>query len=184
MCVSPFQKWHKRRRVHDDHNVTSDTAIVVDTSFMCLCGTDESVFIPFLFRLAVGNAADTGHGGCESTPVTVPVCCVFPVPKPFCPAVAGRGNGRQNRSGNKYRRRNTRTRKPCKHDNDGCRTSVMAAGKHSFPPLLLRRPCYFPWRVAPFHPLPFPFRLSMCMPPFPCRLQDGISVSFSLQGQR
>ena len=37
MCASPFQKWHKRRKAHDDHNVTSDTAIVVGTSFMCLC---------------------------------------------------------------------------------------------------------------------------------------------------
>ncbi|MEO3535205.1 hypothetical protein ABG856_12250, partial [Phocaeicola vulgatus] len=37
MCASPFQKQHKQRKAHDDHNVTSDTAIVADTSFMCLC---------------------------------------------------------------------------------------------------------------------------------------------------
>lgn len=37
MCASPFQKRHKQRKAHGDHNVTSDTAIVVGTSFMCLC---------------------------------------------------------------------------------------------------------------------------------------------------
>ena len=43
--------------------------------------------------------------------------------------------------------------------------------------------CLFPWRVAPFIRPLFLFA-SPCMPTFPCRLQDGISVSFSLLGQR
>lgn len=63
MCASPFQKRHKRRKAHDDHNVTSDTAIVAGTSFMCLCRTDKSVFIHFLFSSPFGMEMppDTGH---------------------------------------------------------------------------------------------------------------------------
>lgn len=84
-------------------------------------------------------------------------------------AISTPGNGWQARIPAMYRRRNTCNRKPCTHDNDGCRTSVTAAGKHSFPPLLLRRPLSFPVARCAIHPLPFPFRLSMyayvSMPP-------------------
>ncbi|WP_238163675.1 hypothetical protein [Phocaeicola vulgatus] len=40
---------------------------------------------------------DAGHDGRESAPATIPVCYVFPAPKPPCPAFARRGNGRQDR---------------------------------------------------------------------------------------
>ena len=42
---------------------------------------------------------DAGHGKRESAPATIPVCYVFPAPKPPCPAFARRGNGRQDRLG-------------------------------------------------------------------------------------
>ena len=74
--------------------------------------------------------------------------------------------------GGKCRRRNTRDRKPCPHDNDGHGTSVTAAGKRGFPLSVAPPFPLSPWRVAPSHVLPpFPFRLSKCManvpmPPF------------------
>lgn len=34
MSASSFRKRHKQRKAHDDHNVISDTAIVVGTSFL------------------------------------------------------------------------------------------------------------------------------------------------------
>ena len=40
---------------------------------------------------------DAGHDKRESAPATIPVCYVFPAPKPPCPAFARRGNGRQDR---------------------------------------------------------------------------------------
>ena len=40
---------------------------------------------------------DAGHDGRESAPATIPVCYVFPAPKPPYPAFTRRGNGRQDR---------------------------------------------------------------------------------------
>ena len=38
---------------------------------------------------------DAGHDGRESAPATIPVCHVFPAPKPSCPTFVRRDNGRQ-----------------------------------------------------------------------------------------
>ena len=93
MCVSPFQKRHKQRKAHDDHNVTSDTAIAVGTSFICLCRTDKSVLSIFFFSsfLAAEMPPDAGHGKRESAPATISGCHVFPVLKPSCHAFAKPG---------------------------------------------------------------------------------------------
>ena len=91
MCVSPFQKWHKQRKAHDDPNVTSDTAIVVGTSFICLCRTDKSVFSFSRLLLAAEMPPDAGHGKRESAPATISGCHVFPVLKPSCHAFAKPG---------------------------------------------------------------------------------------------
>ena len=63
-----------------------------------------------------------------------------------------------------YHRRNTSNRKPCTHDNDGYRTSVTATGKHSFPPLLLRRPLSLPVARCAITSAPFSFSpLHVCL---------------------
>ena len=115
---------------------------------------------------------DAGHGKRESAPATIPVCYVFPAPKPPCPAFARRGNGRQDRLGanaaggtpataSHARMTMTVTGLPSRRQES--RASPLPVA----PPFLL-----FPWRVAPFHTFsPFPFRLSKCManvpmPPF------------------
>ena len=85
----------------------------------------------------------------------------------------------------KCRQRNTHDRKPCPHDNDGRRTSVTVAGKRGFPLSVAPPFPFFQWRIAPFHRLlPFPFRLSKCMPMSSCRHSRRHQWSFSLQGQR
>ena len=125
-------------------------------------------FFFFRFRCQPEMPPDAGHDKRESAPATIPVCHVFPAPKPPCPAFTRRGNA----FGGKCRRRNTRDRKPCPHDNDGHGTSVTAAGKRGFPLSVAPPFPLSPWRVAPSHVLPpFPFRLSKCManvpmPPF------------------
>ena len=43
------------------------------------------------------------------------------------------GNGWQARFPAMYCRRNTCNRKPCTHDNNGCRTSFTVTGKRCFP---------------------------------------------------
>lgn len=83
-----------------------------------------------------------------------------------------------------YRRRNTCNRKPCTHDNDGYRTSVTAAGKHNFPPFIVAPPFVSSRGALRHYIRPLFLFASPCMPTFPCRLQDGISMSFSLLGQR
>ena len=134
MCVSPFQKRHKQRKAHDDHNVTSDTAIVMGTSFICLCRTDKSVLSIFFFLSSFGsrNAAGCRARQRESAPATISGCHVFPVLKPSCHAFA-KPAWQTRPFEDMYRRQKTCNRKPCTHDNDGCRTSVTAAGKRGFP---------------------------------------------------
>ena len=167
MCASPFQKWHKRRKAHDDNNVTSDTAIV------------------FRFRCQPEMPPDAGHDKRESAPATIPVCHVFPALKPTCPAFARRGNGRQDRleanaAGG--------TPAPASH----ARMTMTATGlpsrrqKSRASPCPLRRPFHFP-RGALRHPTHFLLFLSASprvWPMPPCRHSRRHQVSFSLQGQR
>ena len=188
MCASPFQKRHKRRKAHDGHNVTSDTAIVVGTSFMYLCGTDKSVlsiFLLFISLWTAGNAA-----GCRTRQARICICdysrlFVFPVPKPSFPAFAGQGNGGQDRlktnaaggtPATASHASMTMTARDFRH---GGRKAVLS-------PCPLRRPLIFPvaHRAIPHSLFPFPFRLSKRMPMFPCRHSRRHQWSFSLLGQR
>lgn len=103
---------------------------------LCACAKRRGPFSHFSFCLRLGQPEmppDAGHGKRESAAATIPGCYVFPVPKPSCTAFANRSNDRQDRFFDKYRRRNTRGRKPCPHDNDGRGISVTAAGKRGFP---------------------------------------------------
>lgn len=62
------------------------------------------------------------------------------------------------------RRQKICNRKPCTHDNDGYRTSVTATGKHSFPPLLLRRALSLPVARCAIPSAPFSFSpLHVCL---------------------
>ena len=68
------------------------------------------------------------------------------------------------------RRQKTCNRKPCTHDNDGCRTSVTAAGKRGFPLVRCAALWTSPWRIAPSSMLPLFLPASPAsMPIFPCR---------------
>lgn len=135
MCVSPFQKWHKQRKAHDDHNVTSDTAIVVGTSFICLCRTDKSVLSIFFFLVFFWQPKCRRMQGTASVNLHLRL---FPA------VMSSLSSNRlamllPNRAWqtrpfeNMCRRQKTCNRKPCTHDNDGCRTFVTAAGKRGFP---------------------------------------------------
>lgn len=134
MCVSPFQKRHKQRKAHDDHNVTSDTAIAVGTSFICLCRTDKSV-------LSISFSRLFWQPKCRRMQDTASVNLHLRL---FPAVMSSLSSNRlamllPNRAWQtrpfEYmcRRQKTCNRKPCTHDNDGCRTSVTAAGKRGFP---------------------------------------------------
>ena len=118
---------------------------------------------------------DAGHDGRESAPATIPGCYIFPVLKPSCPAFARRGNGRQDHLETSAAGRTPATA------SHACMTMTVAGlpsrrqESDAFPLDPLRRP---------FHFSPFPFRLSRCMPMFPCRHSRRHQWSFSLQGQR
>ena len=134
MCVSPFQKWHKQRKAHDDHNVTSDTAIVVGTSFICLCRTDKSVFIHFLFSFPFGTEMppDTGHVNVNLHLRLFPAVMSSLSSNRLAMLLPNRA-WQTRPFEDMCRRQKTCNRKPCTHDNDGCRTSVTTAGKRGFP---------------------------------------------------
>lgn len=51
MRGSRFQKRHKQRNAHDDHNVVNDTAIIVGISFIYLCRTVKTVIANFYFAI-------------------------------------------------------------------------------------------------------------------------------------
>lgn len=128
---------------------------------------------------------DAGHDGRESAPATIPVCYVFPAPQTALPCFCQTWQWQARPFGGKCRRRNTRDRKPCPHDNDGHGTSVTAAGKQSFP-LPVAPPFPLP-RGALRHPTYFLLFLSASpriWPMLPCRHSRRHQVSFSLQGQR
>ena len=138
------------------------------------CAERTSPFYPFSFSrllLAAEMPPDAGHGKRESAPATISGCHVFPVLKPSCHAFANRA-WQTRPFEDMCRRQKTCNRKPCTHDNDGCRTSVTAAGKRGFPLVRCAALWTSPWRVAPSSILPpFPFRLSskyanVPMPPF------------------
>lgn len=187
MCASPFQKRHKRRKAHDDHNVTSDTAIVAGTSFMCLCRTDKSVFHPFSFFGSIWheNAAGYRTRKRESAPATISSCCIFPVPKPSCPTFAGPGNSRQD-----HLKTNAAGRTPASASH--ARMTMTLAGllsrRHESVAFLLSVAPPFgfsPWRIAPSRTLSLFLPASPTgMPMFPCRHSRRHQWSFSLQGQR
>ena len=148
MCASPFQKWHKRRKAHDDHNVTSDTDFRSGTSEEKPTTTTMSqVTLPSSRALLL----------CACAERTSPFSSIF-----FFRLHLAR----------KCRRKNTCKRKPCTHDNDACRTSVTAARKRCFP--LFRSAAFLSFPVAHRaipHSFPFSFRLSsryanVPMPPF------------------
>lgn len=186
MCVSPFQKRHKQRKAHDDHNVTSDTAIVVGTSFICLCRTDKSVLSIFFFSSSFGsrNAA-----GCRARQAWICTCDYFrlsclPCPQTVLPCFCQTGHGRQDRLKTCAVGRKLAT---ASH----ARMTMTVAG------LLSRRQesGAFPLSVAPpfelprgalRHPLYFPLFLSASpasMPMFPCAIPDGISGHFRCRGK-
>lgn len=162
MHGSRFQKRHKQRNAHDDYNVTNDTAIIVGISFLYLCRTVKNRFWIFIFIQL-----------CKFFPAFKPACLPFPHR-----AMAGKPAFRQYAVGG--------TPATVSH----ARMTMTVAGLPSrwqestaFPFYCCAALCIFPWRVAPFIRPLFLFA-SPCMPTFPCRLQDGISVSFSLLGQR
>ena len=171
MCASPFQKRHKQRKAHDDHNVTSDTVTLPSSWALLLCACAERRrpschFFFFRFRCQPEMPPDAGHDKRESAPATIPVCHVFPAPKPPCPAFTRRGNGRQDRL-----EANAAGGTPATASH--ARMTMTATGLPSRFPLPVVPPFPLsPWRVAPSHVLPpFPFRLSKCMtnvpmPPF------------------
>ena len=49
MHGSRFQKRHKQRNAHDDHNVINDTAIIVGISFYILVPDGQNRYCQFLF---------------------------------------------------------------------------------------------------------------------------------------
>ena len=152
------------------------------------CAERTSPFYPFSFSrlfLAAEMPPDAGHGKRESAPATISGCHVFPVLKPVLPCFCQTGHGRQDRLKTCAVGRKLAT---ASH----ARMTMTVAG------LLSRRQesGAFPLSVAPpielprgalRHPLYFPFSF----PPLQqvCRyshaaIPDGISGSFSLQGQR
>ena len=87
--------------------------------------------------------------------------------------------------GGKCRRRNTRDRKPCPHDNDGHGTSVTAAGKRGFP--LSVAP---PFPLSPVARCAIPRTSSFSFPPLQvygqcphAAIPDGISGHFRCSGK-
>lgn len=82
------------------------------------------------------------------------------------------------------RRRNTRDRKPCPHDNDGHGTSVTAAGKRGFP-LSVAPPFRFSCgalRHFTYFPLFLSVSPSVCQCPH-AAIPDGISGHFRCRGK-
>lgn len=141
---------------------------------LCACAERRRPSCHFFFfrlRCQPEMPPDAGHDKRESAPATIPVCHVFPVPKPPCPAFARRGNGRQDRleanaaggtpaTASHASMTMTVTGLPSRRKESRASPARCAALSTS------------PWRVAPSHVLlPFPFRLSKSManvpvPPF------------------
>ena len=142
-------------------------------------------FFFFRFRCQPEMPPDAGHDKRESAPATIPVCHVFPAPKPPCPAFTRRGNGRQDRL-----EANAAGGTPATASH--ARMTMTATGLPSrrqesrASPCPLHRPFHFP-RGALRHPTHFLLFLSASprvWPMFPCRHSRRHQVSFSLQGQR
>lgn len=180
MHGSRFQKRHKQRNAHDDHNVTNDTAIIVGISFIYLCRTVKTVIVSFYFTLSYSRKChrmqDTAICACFGLfyfPAFKPTCLTFPhramAGKPVFWQCTAEG-----------------TPATASH----AHMTITVAGL----PSRWQESGAFPFVVAP----PFIYPRSAlrhyirsiflfatpCMPTFPCRLQDGISMSFSLLGQR
>ena len=154
--------------------------------YACAERWGPSCHFPFFrFRWQPEMPPDAGHGKRESAPATIPVCYVFPASKPPCPAFARRANGRQDRleanaaggtpaTASHARMTMTLAGLPSRRQERGA-FPLSVAPPFRFSCGALRHTLRFP---------PFPFRLSKCMPIFPCRHSRRHQVSFSLQGQR
>ena len=157
------------------------------TLLLCACAErprPSYSFFFFRFRCQPEMPPDAGHGKRESAPATIPGCHVWPVFQPSCPAVANRSNGRARPFSDRCRRRNTRDRKPCPHDNDGHGTSVTAAGKRGFP-LSVAPPFRFSCgalRHFTYFPLFLSVSPSVCQCPH-AAIPDGISGHFRCRGK-
>lgn len=187
MYGSRFQKRHKQRNVHNDHYVTNDTAIIVDISFYTCAERSKPLVSVYILpspysqktsryrkRKAYPYICDNFDFPCFVPHAFKPACLPFPhramADKPIFRQWAAKG-----------------TPATASH---ACMTMAVT-GLPSRRQESSAFPFYFcialylsPWRIAPYHLLLFPFHLSTCMPRFPCRLQDCISMSFSLLGQR
>ena len=158
------------------------------TLLLCACAErprPSYSFFFFRFRCQPEMPPDAGHGKRESAPATIPGCHVWPVFQPSCPAVANRSNGRQDHfqtdaaggtpaTASHARMTMTVAGLPSRRQERGA-FPLSVAPPFRFSCGALRHTLRFP---------PFPFRLSKCMPMFPCRHSRRHQVSFSLQGQR
>ena len=142
-------------------------------------------FLFFRFHWKPEMPPDAGHGKRESAPATIPVCRVSPVPQTVLPCLCQKGQWQTRPFGGKCRRRNTRDRKPCPHDNDGHGISVTAAESRASPFSQLRHPFHF-FRGALRHPTHFLLFLftspSVCQCPH-AAIPDGISGHFRCRGK-
>ena len=143
-----------------------------------------SFFSFFRLRCQPEMPPDAGHDKRESAPATIPVCYVFPAPQTALPCFYQTGQWQARPFGGKCRRRNTRDRKPCPHDNDGHGTSVTAAGKRGFP-LSVAPPFRFSCgalRHFTYFPLFLSVSPSVCQCPH-AAIPDGISGHFRCRGK-
>ena len=152
---------------------------------LCACAERRRPSCHLLFFASVSNRK------CRQMQDTTSVNLhLRPFPSVTCSLYSNRlcqtGQRQARPFGGKCRRRNTRDRKPCPHDNDGRGSSVTVAGKRSFPPCPLRRPFHFPRGALrhPTHFLLFPSRLSKCIPMSPCRPFQTASVVIFVAGAK
>ena len=180
-----FRNGTSRRKAHDDHNVINDTAIIVGISFYILVPDGQNRYCQFLFyhhHIAENTA------GCRTRQACPYVCdyfwlsLFFPAFKPTClplpcRAMANKSVFRQCAAGG--------TPVTASHAHMTMTVTGLPHGgrKANFPLICNTALNPSTWSCTPIHLSLFLFA-STYMPPFPCRLQDSISVSFSLLGQR
>lgn len=157
------------------------------TLLLCACAErprPSYSFFFFRFRCQPEMPPDAGHGKRESAPATIPGCHVWPVFQPSLPCRCQSEQWQARPFSDRCRRRNTRDRKPCPHDNDGHGTSVTAAGKRGFP-LSVAPPFRFSCgalRHFTYFPLFLSVSPSVCQCPH-AAIPDGISGHFRCRGK-